>query len=346
MAAHELTDDQCVDALTIFSQHDTMTEAANAAGLNYSTFKHRVYEAQRRGLAPDQKPQFEYAPLPDPDMSAEELLELRKKRFQRKEIAEVARKIVDCKVNLDGPYAIAHFGDPHIDDDGCDIVSLERDILTVRDTPGMFGANVGDLQNNWIGRLARLYADQATTHTEAWLLVEWMLKQIPWLYVVAGNHDTWSGAGDPVKWIMAHAPGKYEAYGVRVNLKSPNGRAVRINCRHDFHGHSMWNAAHGVGKAVQMGWRDHVLTCGHKHISGYMLLKCPSSGLISHGIRCAGYKVYDRYAKELGLPNQNIFSTAVTVIDPQYDDDDTRLVTTLFNVQEAAEYLTWKRGRK
>ena len=36
----------------------------------------------------------------------------------------------------------------------------------------------------------------------------------------------------------------------------------------------------------------------------------------------------------------------VTIIDPSYDDDDNRLITTIFNPYEAAEYLTWKRSRK
>ena len=121
---------------------------------------------------------------------------------------------------------------------------------------------------------------------------------------------------------------------------------MRVNARHDFPGHSQWNTAHGPAKAVQMGWRDHILTCGHKHTSGYQLLKCPSTGLISHAIRVAGFKILDRYAKELGLPNQNISPSCVTIIDPQYEDDDPRLVTVIHDVEEGAEYLTWKRSRK
>ena len=56
-----------------------------------------------------------------------------------------------------------------------------------------------------------------------------------------------------------------------------------------------------------MGWRDHVLTAGHTHVSGYQVLKDPSTGLISHAIRIASYKEMDRYAEEKGLPDQNIF---------------------------------------
>ena len=107
----------------------------------------------------------------------------------------------------------------------------------------------------------------------------------------------------------------------------------------------MWNTAHGVSKAVQMGHRDHILTCGHTHVSGYQVLKDPATGLISHGLRIASYKIHDRYAVEKGLPDQNIFMCPVTIIDPQYDDNDPRLVTTIFDPIEAADYLTWKRSK-
>ena len=54
----------------------------------------------------------------------------------------------------------------------------------------------------------------------------------------------------------------------------------------------------------------------------------------------------DGYADKLGLDDKNIFNAPVTIIDPKYDDHDNRLITTIFNPYEAAEYLTWKRSQK
>jgi hypothetical protein len=89
-----------------------------------------------------------------------------------------------------------------------------------------------------------------------------------------------------------------------------------------------------------------VLTCGHTHVSGYQVLKDPASGLISHALQVASFKIMDKYADKLGLDDKNIFNAPVTIIDPKYEDDDNRLITTIFNPYEASDYLKWKRNKK
>jgi hypothetical protein len=327
--------------------------AGEKCGVRSGSINNRLEAAIRvLGKEPDwtlfrEKPKdFEVEELPDELPPIADLLAERRKKFARKDRAEAAKHLINVDIRIDGPFAVAHFGDPHVDDDGTDIGQLERDVEIVRKTEGMFGANVGDLQNNWVGRLSHLWGQQSTSAREAWALTEWLVKSIDWLYLVGGNHDCWSGEGDPLKWMMDSQAGVFEAWGARLNLRAPNGKCVRINARHDFAGHSMWNQVHGPAKAIQMGWRDHILTCGHKHTSGYNVLKDPSSGLISHAIRAAGYKKRDRYASEKGLPNQNIFPTAVTIIDPRYADDDPKLITTMFDVERGADFLKYLRRRK
>ena len=283
--------------------------------------------------------------LPSILPTAEELLERRKAEFRRVDEAKRARKLIDIAVKIDGPIGIAHFGDPHVDDPGTNIGLLERHVAIVNRTEGLFGANVGDQQNLWIGRLARLYGEQSTSAAESWVLTEWLINSVQWLYLIAGNHDLWAGSGDPLGFIMRSQPGVYEAHGARLNLRFPNGRACTVNARHDFSGHSMWNTAHGPAKAVQMGWRDNILTCGHKHTAGYNPIICPASGVVSHAIRVASYKTHDRYADEKGLPDQNFSECVVTIIDPAARDER-HLVTVFLNAEEGAEFLTWKRSKR
>ena len=55
------------------------------------------------------------------------------------------------------------------------------------------------------------------------------------------------------------------------------------------------------------------------------------------------------YAPSLNIDtscdDKNIFNAPVTIIDPKYDDDDNRLITTIFNPYEGAEYLKYKRRK-
>lgn len=343
--AHPLTEEETLrQAVGALEAHENnQAAAARALGLGRTTFRDRIARAASRGIRPE--PDFIAESLPDELAPTEEIIARRKREFSLKKTAEEARRLINVRVKIDGPVALAHLGDPHVDDPGSDIIALERDLDTIRETKGMFGCNVGDNQNNWVGRLARLYSEQATSAAEAWKLTEWLVTSIDWLYLIDGNHDMWSGAGDPLRWMTKSRKGVHESHGARINLVFPNGKQVRVNARHDFPGHSMWNTAHGPSKAAQMGWRDHLLTCGHKHTSGYVILKCPASGLISHALRVAGYKIFDRYAKELGLPNQNISPASVTIIDPTREDDDPRLITVIHDVQEGSEFLTWKRKK-
>lgn len=300
-------------------------------------------------VAADKRVEFDAAIekdfLPDDLGPVEDLIAERKRKFGHTDIAKRARNLINVKVKIEGPIAISHFGDPHVDDNGTDIGLIEQHVEIINATKGMYGANIGDTTNNWMGRLARLYSEQSTSAQEAWQLCEWFVSATPWLYFLDGNHGAWSGAGDPVKWMLKNAPGVHGNQAARLNLQFPNGREVRINARHDFKGHSMWNTAHGPAKAVQMGWRDHIAICGHLHISGYQVLRDPSSGLISHALRIASYKTWDRYAEDLGLPNQTISPNVVTIINPAYGDDDPRLIHTCFDVAEGAEYLTWLRSK-
>ena len=282
----------------------------------------------------------------DPEMMpVEDIISFRQKAYSQKKKAKESRTLVDIHINIDGPIGIAHFGDPHVDDDGTDLSQIIMYTDIINNTEGMFAGNLGDIQNNWVGRLSALYGQQSTSAKESWKLTEYFVNKLNWLYLVAGNLDVWSGDGDPLEFIMRDHKGLYERWGARMNLIFPNGKEITINARHTWKGNSMWNTAHGVAKAAQMGWKDHILTCGHTHVSGYQVIKDPASGLISHALQVASFKIMDNYADKLGLDDKNIFNCPVTIIDPRYENDDNRLITTIFNPEVASEYLKYLRGK-
>lgn len=302
---------------------------------------------KRNTRGPADKSGFSPVELPAAGVSVDELVSRRKREFEFRRSHEEARKLITRQVPVDGPYGILHFGDPHVDDDGTDLGLLEQHALTIREVPALFGANVGDTTNNWVGRLARLYAEQGTTASQAWQLAEWFIKLVgpKWLYVIGGNHDMWSGAGDPLIWITREINALYQASEVRLQLDSKSGQSIRINAKHDFSGSSIWNPAHSVMVAAQRSQTpDDIYICGHKHKSGYQPLKA-DSGKIMHAIQVASYKLFDRYALEKGFRDQNISPAVVTIVDPAAKNPN-QLITVFHDVDDGVDFLAWKRSRK
>lgn len=201
-------------------------DLARVSGASYgSAFnaRRRFLEATNPRMLARQESVAEVPDLPDEDVPIEELLEHRKEAFRRKMAAAAARRLVPVNVKIDGPVGITWFGDPHIDDDGCNLPQLEADVQAVSSTKGMLAGNIGDTNNNWIGRLARLWEHQSTTGKQAWLLVEWFVKSLPWLVFLGGNHGAWAGSGDPLQWMLRNAPTLQDDMEARFELRFPNG---------------------------------------------------------------------------------------------------------------------------
>jgi hypothetical protein len=282
-----------------------------------------------------------------PDLPLPELIEARKRLFQRKEAHAEESKLIPVRVKGDRPIGLLLFGDPHLDDDGCDLATLEAHAKLVRETDGLFAGTVGDLTNNWVGRLAHLWAKQGTTACDSWRLAEWFVGEVrDWMFIVGGNHDAWSGAGDPLKWITAQQAALYQSSEVRLGLKFQNGLQVKINARHDFRGSSMWSPTHGPAKALQLGLRDHLAVAGHLHTSGHSVHKCPTDGITMHAVRVATYKRFDVYAIDGGFRDQSLSPCAMVVVDPSLPRTHPDLIKLWWDPAEGAEYLTWKRKRR
>ena len=350
------TDDQILKALQ--DANGIRAVAANKLGLNERSLLMRIKKMKSKGyIIPNstyqqgsvkqdiEKPGFSFTSLPDDDIPIEELIEQRKRKFLHKREHEEASKLIPIKVKLGGAIGLLHFGDPHVDDDGCDIGAIERHTALVNKTEGLFACNVGDTTNNWCGRLARLYADQSTSAAQAWKIAEWFVGRCDWLYMIAGNHDLWSGSGDPLKWIAKQQNSLYKSSEARIALRFPNGMEVRVNARHDHSGSSIWNPAHGPMKAAIMGTRDHIYVAGHKHESAYSVLKDAITGITMHAVKVASYKVYDRYAKDRGFRDNALSPCVLTTINPDLPPDHPDLVKVWWEPEEGADYLSFLRRR-
>ncbi|NIT13222.1 MAG: hypothetical protein GTN99_02960, partial [Candidatus Dadabacteria bacterium] len=296
---------------------------------------------------PDKSNEFTPVHLPDEELDAETLVEKRIEEYTKKAEALEARKLIPVKVNVKGPFGITFFGDPHVDDDGCNIALLKKHTDMVVATEGMMAVNIGDTTNNWIGRLSRLWGEQGTSQNQAAILAEWFINRLPWLCILLGNHDLWTGGKrrNLISWIYRHSQyngGVLEDWRARLKLQAPNGREIILNCAHDFPGHSMWHALHGPLKHSKMAYPDDdILVCGHKHTSAYGWY-CGESRL-THMIRVGGYKRYDSHSDKLGFPVLDAPAAQTAIIDPEASDHC--LITVFADPMEAREYLAFKRSR-
>lgn len=261
--------------------------------------------------------------LPPELRSAEEIVADRLKSTTRRLKSDKARELIDVSLDVSGPFGIAMIGDPHIDNPGCNLALLKAHAELILGTEGMFAICVGDIQDGWVGRLARLWAGQGIAAAESQVLVDWWLKlmQPKLIALCAGNHDVWvdgiSGQG-PMDWIKAGGT-VFERHGVRLRMKSKE-TSVTINMRHDFPGRSQYNAAHGPNKSLIFGCRDDVAVAGHTHEFGRGVRLDPDSRKPMHAVRLGSYKHSDDYAKQLGLLDNNVSECATLMVDPNESD--------------------------
>lgn len=182
------------ERVRLAAQHKSVSAAARFIGVPVETLKSQIRAAKARGITEDHREEVEFPELPSSELPAEELIDQACKRFEGHLAAKEARRWMEIKIKSNKPVGVAFVGDPHIDNNGCNWPLLRRDIKILEDTPGMYAVNMGDLTDNWVGRLIRLYADQEMSKKQAWKLAKYLLRDcsINWLCHILGNHDQWN----------------------------------------------------------------------------------------------------------------------------------------------------------
>lgn len=246
----------------------------------------------------------------------------------------------------EGPYGIFVMGDPHLDSPGSDIRTLQAHLRCIQDTPGVLPLCVGDVMDNWIGRLADNYADGRTSVDDTGVLVEWFLSRLPHPVLVQGNHDRWPtplrGLLDrlSMEYTSIHAP-----HELRLVLRQDSGHELRIRARHKFKGHSMWHPMHGILRAAKMGpWRADVLLQGHVHTWGSHTEQYPGGHGPWTGIVVAGYKVHGDYAVkgQFDPDGTSDGASCLVVVDPYFSPGSAPQV--FWDIDAGCRYLMTTRA--
>lgn len=347
MPTPKLSDEDCTAAVRALADAGgNKTNAAAALNIPRGTFANRIRAAAMRGIVPDESATpLSFPNFPSEEMPTDALIDHMSERFRRRHENQRAKKWFPIKVNLDGPIGVCWFGDPHVDDNGCNWPLLKRDVEIVAATEGMFGANIGDTENNWSGRLARLWADQDTSKDTARQLVRWLLleSKIDWVLWLFGNHDAWGDESALVREMGAHAVHMHD-WQAQFKLVFPNGREAKVWAAHNFPGHSMYHGLQGALKAARMKAEAHLYICGHLHQWSLFHDESADREFVFWLARARGYKFLDHYAEVLGHRPQQEGASIVSIFDPDATSQ-TGFLHCYADVEEAAEYLTWKRSR-
>lgn len=288
---------------------------------------------------------LEYPEFPDADVPVEQLIDLQCERIKKRQASYKAHTWYSVKVKEPGPIGVLWFGDPHVDNKGCNWPLLKEHISICKKTPGMYGANIGDTTDNWSGRLTKLYADSSTSLKDARRLAKWFMLDagIDWLVWIFGNHDQWGDGTEILKLIGGHHIVMHD-WEARFQLVWPDKKVIRVNAKHDFPGHSQWNPGHGPMKEAQWGELADLYVCGHKHnwfTSSWENAR-REAGHVANIVRVRGYKFLDDYARNLGLNEQECGASCLTILRP-YATDPAERVQKVFDIEYGARILQMER---
>jgi hypothetical protein len=356
MSAKPISDNVLIETATFLNKSDSIREAAKLANVNESTFRHRVNIAVQRGFVTKKKkehplegiePGFLIEELPDPEAPVDEIIDQAINNFHRRSKASQARDWLKIKIKTDGPFGIASFGDPHIDDNGCNWPLLKRDVELVKNTEALWGLGLGDYTNNWSGRLIRLYKEQEITRSKALRLAQWFFKEVPWILLIKGNHDLWSSQigshGDPLDF-MERGCAPLEDWQAKVEFSCPNGKEFKVWAAHDFSGHSIYNPLHSnMRKAKFTGGLADIYISGDKHNWAMFFNEDPDNKTVYWAVRARGYKFIDEYARNLGFADQQYGATILTVFDPYAEGPGQ--IQCFADLEEGIEFLEFKRKK-
>lgn len=339
-----LAPEQLQEAVDLVDEHGSVSAAAKVIGTARSTFDNRYKQAIEGGFTPNKKSRLEFPVFPEDDIPVEDMIDHLCQRFEKRKASYDAHTWFKVKVKDEKPIGVLWFGDPHVDDRGCHWPTLKRHVEICRDTDGLYGGNIGDLTNNWIGRLQAKYADQDTSKKTAYKLAKWLMLEsgVDWLVTLMGNHDTW---GDGATILSQIAGDKIICHDweARFVLEFPNGRECRVYAAHDFKGNSIWNEMHGPLREAKLGKEADLFICGHKHKWGYMRSEVAERGsYFPTLLRLRGYKFMDEYAMVKGFPEQQEGCAILTIIDP-HAEMGSGLIDVYTDVEKGARVLEFLR---
>jgi predicted phosphodiesterase len=148
------------------------------------------------------------------------------------------------------PALLVLVSDCHLGNRHTDYARARADAELIRDTPGVYGAILGDLVDSWINpKLLGLQRESPVPYADELALMEsWLSMMAPKLVaVVSGNHDlrTYEQAGlDLLQRALANVRTLYDQHEIRFRM-TLGPASWRWKLRHAWPRRSQYNETHG-----------------------------------------------------------------------------------------------------
>lgn len=310
--------EDCVRVLDAYKRHGSRHKGAKALDMPRTTFRVILNDALQREMEGKldkiQMPSF--VTEGDNQEPIEDIIDRMEANFQRKQENAENRKWFKIKIKETKPYGLLWFGDPHLDDDGCNWPTLKRH-CAIASQPGIYGANIGDTTNNWVGNLMRKYADQETSRTTADRLAEWFMYEsgVTWVAWLLGNHDLWNNGRSFYRRLGAKQIPIID-WRAQFVLEHPNKSQCKIDASHGRKGNSIYNDLHGTLREAMMGEVADLYVTGHTHNFAMEMLEVAKRAHICWLLQLRGYKHHDDYALTHGFAECSRGASILAIIDP------------------------------
>ena len=321
MPARPLSDEQLITTLEALRDFGTQSAVAQHLNLSERSIRNHLAEARERGLSVPRRTSHNIQAIqPSDDVWSRCVQQSRESAIAEHDPLSVER----VQVPHERPFHIGIIGDPHLDSPGCNFAKLHDDLEALTGLPDCYLINIGDILDNWAGRLKAEYAKSEISQDAGIALAKEFLTRYDWLVHILGNHDEWESTK---YFIMSQTSAMVtNQNGVRLEFVSSNGAATKVWARHDWPGQSIYNKTHGANRVNFQGADDHLIVSGHKHGDAEQGSYNPYTGRYGKSIMVGGYKVIDGYSERFFGPSRQPFNSRLVTINPQRPDNERVLI--------------------
>ena len=328
-------------------QHGTAKAAAAALDMNYHTFRSRMSRLKNEKIPTKSKTRgARTGHIPKKTYDFRRFLDVRMDQYDRQLAHETAWDWAEVFIPDSKPVGLMVFGDPHLDNPGTHIEEFVDHLYLAKDTPGVYAVNLGDVTDNWTGKLMAKYQDHVVSRGDAMEATRHIMNDfgVHWLLWLIGNHDVWE-SGQHILEGLNSKNTLMRYWDAKVNFNFPGEQVIKVHAAHSFKGTSMYSPTYGAAKHATLAQDADLWICGHFHESGIQVFEARHSNKIFTLGQASGYKKIDNYARAGGFGSCRSGSSIFFILDPSAEQPEDRVLPFL-NPRTGVKFLKTMRRQR